>query len=513
MRITGLATGLDMDEIIKNSMKPYRIKVDQMTQKKDVVEIKQKLYRDVIKDGKEFFNKYFDVAKSDSLLFEKNWSSVSFTSSDESIVSAKGNGGAIKGNYDVNVTELAKKATITLKDGATEKQKITTGAGEVEFEIGTDSAETIKNFNKAIEDKKTEIKNKADLTEAERDKQLKSLNITAKYSEISGGIVFEAKEFGQGEFSITGKQKQQDGSIKNATLEGKDKELKVKINGKEFTGTSNTITKDGITFTFNGTTEVGKTIKITGKTDTKEIKDKLVGFVNDYNKLMEKLNTLTGTRHERGYDPLTAEQKKDMSESEIKLWNERVEKGQLYRDSDITRIANSMKETMRSLVGGTKLENVGIKPVKDYSGPLNGTFTIDEDALTKALEENTEDVMNLFIGKSAPTKEELDKLTPEQQVQRKKETGLLNQLKDTLDKEFMKSTGSLLEKAGYEGSSTFTNNTLTKNISTYEKKIKDMEKSFARREQQLYSKYATLETMMNKLNSQQSNLMSQLGMS
>ncbi|NFE12926.1 hypothetical protein FC753_13130 [Clostridium botulinum] len=505
MRITGMATGLDMDEIIKNSMKPYRIKVDQMTQKKDVVEIKQKLYRDVIKDGKEFFNKYFDVAKSDSLLFEKNWSSVSFTSSDENIVSAKGDGGAIKGNYEVSVTQLAEKASVTLKDGVSGKQTITTNAGDIEFQVVNDTSktpkenafETIKDFNDKLEAKRTEIKNDTNLTEEKRAEKLKALNITAKYSEISGGIVFEAKDFGQGEFSING-QIAKDVPLKAKIINGSntyeisEKENKDKSNG-------NTVTVDGITFTFSGTTESGKTIKITGKTDTKEIKDKIVGFVNDYNKLMEKLNTLTGTKHDRGYDPLTTEQKKEMSESEIKLWNERVEKGQLYRDSDITRIANSMKETMRSLVGGTKLENIGIKPVKDYSGQLNGTFTIDEDDLTKALEENTEDVMNLFIGKSDSTD--------------KSKNGILNQLKDTLDKEFMKSTGSLLEKAGYEGTSTFSNNTLTKNISDYEKKIKDMEKSFARREQQLYSKYATLEKMMNKLNSQQSNLMSQLGMS
>ena len=39
MRITGLATGLDMDEIVTSSMKPYRVKIDQTTQKRDVVEI------------------------------------------------------------------------------------------------------------------------------------------------------------------------------------------------------------------------------------------------------------------------------------------------------------------------------------------------------------------------------------------------------------------------------------------------------------------------------------------
>ncbi|MBN1064020.1 flagellar filament capping protein FliD [Clostridium botulinum] len=486
MRITGLATGLDMDEIIKNSMKPYRIKVDQMTQKKDVVEIKQKLYRDVIKDGKEFFNKYFDVAKSDSLLLEKNWSSVSFTSSDESIVSAKGNGGAIKGNYEVSVEHLATKAT-----GKINTSEIKAGSKiEIEGVSITITDEHVKNHKGLA----SEINEK--LAEAKKD-------VTVKYSEISDGLIFESKNTGTkiGDEDNTFKLSI-DGLVKNVTA---GKNLEGKIGDHTLNQATNTVTLDGITFTFNDvTTKIGSDgtkidvpVKITGKTDTKEIKDKLVGFVNDYNKLMEKLNTLTGTKHDRGYDPLTAEQKKDMSESEIKLWNERVEKGQLYRDSDITRIANSMKETMRSLVGGTKLETVGIKPVKDYSGPLNGTFTIDEDMLTKALEENPEDVMNLFIGKSED----------------KSKNGILNQLKDTLDKEFMKSTGSLLEKAGYEGSSTFTNNTLTKNISNYEKKIKDMEKSFARREQQLYSKYATLETMMNKLNSQQSNLMSQLGMS
>ncbi|NFE60758.1 hypothetical protein FDC27_07200 [Clostridium botulinum] len=480
MRITGMATGLDMDEIIKNSMKPYRIKVDQMTQKKDVVEIKQKLYRDVIKDGKEFFNKYFDVAKSDSLLLEKNWSSVSFTSADESIVSAKGNGGAVKGNYDVSVTQLATKAT-----GKINTSEIKAGSKiEIEGVSITITDEHVKNHKGLA----SEINEK--LAEAKKD-------ITVKYSEISDGLIFESKNTGVkiGDKDNTFKLSI-DGSAKNVTP---GKNLDGKIGDHTLNQATNTVTLDGITFTFNGTTEVDKTIKITGKTDTKEIKDKLVGFVNDYNKLMEKLNTLTGTRHDRGYDPLTEEQKKEMSESEIKLWNERVEKGQLYRDSDVTRIANSMKETMRSLVGGTKLETIGIKPVKDYSGPLNGTFTIDEDMLTKALEENSEGVMNLFIGKSDSTD--------------KSKNGILNQLKDTLDKEFMKSTGSLLEKAGYEGTSTFSNNTLTKSMSDYEKKIKDMEKSFSRREQALYSKYATLEKMMNKLNSQQSNLMSQLGMS
>ena len=64
------------------------------------------------------------------------------------------------------------------------------------------------------------------------------------------------------------------------------------------------------------------------------------------------------------------------------------------------------------------------------------------------------------------------------------------------------SFSSLSKKVGFEGTSTFTNNTITNNISNYEKKIKDMQTQYSRKEQALYSKYSTLESAMNKYNSQ-----------
>jgi flagellar hook-associated protein 2 len=217
---------------------------------------------------------------------------------------------------------------------------------------------------------------------------------------------------------------------------------------------------------------------------------------------------LTTEKRNRNFDPLTADQKKEMSENEIKLWNEKVEKGQLSRDTDLTRIANSLKNSMRTLVDGSglNLEKIGIKPVSDYQGTKNGTFTIDENALTKALEENSEEVMNLFV-KSKPTDENLS------DSQKYSKTGLIQRIKDIIYNETMTSTSNFLKKVGYEGTVTAYNNTLTRSIEEYEKKMADMEIDFARREQALYSKYSTLETIMNKYNSQQSYLTQQLGMS
>ncbi|MCQ2018565.1 flagellar filament capping protein FliD [Clostridium butyricum] len=694
MRITGLATGLDMDEIIKNSMKPYRIKIQQQQQNKEVVEIKQKLYRDIISDASKFYDKYFDLTKSDSLLNSSSYKSVEFSSSSNS-VTVKGNSEAKAGNYTITGdTATAAKAvvsegiadgdkiTVNGKDfvlkGATEKEraddlnkklkeagmnvsvrysdmagttagnkkgfifestvlgsgnsftiggsasditpvnstngsnataatvtgismdkllsgKVTINGNEIEItlpkkENGEEVTEeeklaainsALKNNNLEASIDKTngfiikstvsgELANdktpkitidgaevgtftngkdatpgsttvkpsdltrkiisingiNVDLSNTTEDDVLKTINkvfeeqkvaITAT-SNVDGNIVLTSKNSGENtgigvkEINTTGNGYVQVEQGKNANITIKDDK------GGVYTHTenSNSVTLDGVTFTFNGS--IDGEVKITGKNNVTETKDKIVNFINDYNTLIEKLNTLTSTKHDRSYVPLTDEQKKEMSESEIKLWNEKVENGQLYKDSNLTRITSSLKSTMRTFMedSGLNLEEIGIVPVQDYSGTKNGTFTINEEKLTKALEDNMDGVMNLFIN-SAPKElteeEKKDSKKVEAYNKAKSQTGILYQLKNTLYTEFKSSSAILSKKVGVEGTSTFSNNELTKNISNYEQKIKDMEKDFSKREQALYSKYATLETMMNKLNSQQSTLLSQLGMS
>ena len=213
---------------------------------------------------------------------------------------------------------------------------------------------------------------------------------------------------------------------------------------------------------------------------------------------MEKLNTLITEKRDKSYMPLTDAQRKEMSESEIELWEKKVKEGQLSRDSDLTRIRNAMKSTMSSLVGGTSssLKSIGITPVADYNGTKNGTFTIDEDKLTSALESNMEDVMKLFVS-TGTDKDESDK-------------GLLQKLKSVFDTETQTNKGSLIKKAGIVGSSTASNNTLSKQIIKYEEKISRMQTIFSSKQQALYTKYSRLETLMNNLNSQSNYLTSML---
>lgn len=691
MRITGLATGLDMDEIVKNSMKPYRIKIDKKGQEKEILEIKQKLYREVIKDSREFYNKYFDVTSSNSLLLNKNWSSVKFTSSNENVLTVSGSGDAKAENYTITGTTgkaakgvleadkiLDNKVVINGKEftlsGDSEKEKANNLSKELKaaginvsvrysdfagtkdenakgfifestvlgknsgFTIGgtekiigakvegvddtysTITGFTTKNFKISytntisLNTEKGQVDIKVNGKDIQKDdssgvdatklkkvveSELKQYNLSLDIAE-SGEITFKStiagvindpqisvngktgsfnegkdgkpvtntvdldsikgkKIFINGSFIDLSKYKDIDTDEKknellahiNNVLAEKNKGIKAELkenelvlsykeNGAKYdinlstvdgsiditegrdaeivfedskggiykhTGTSNSVTLDGVTFKFTGEIPANG-VTVNGKQDVTEIKDKLVNFVNDYNTLIEKLNKLTTEKRNRNFDPLTADQKKEMSEDEIKLWNEKVEQGQLSKDNDLTRISNSLKQAMRGLVDDSdlNLEKIGIKPVADYSGTKNGTFTIDENTLNKALEENSEKIMNLFI-KSKPNDNSLSDGT------KYSKTGIMQRIKDILYNETVTVASSLLKKSGIEGSSTAYNNDITKAIEKYEQKMADMEKDFTRREQALYTKYANLETIMNNYNSQQNYLTQQLGLS
>ena len=544
-RITGLATGLDVDSVVKETMQAYQTKIDTVDQQKKVAELQQEMYRDVIKECRNFYDDYFDISKSDSILLQRNWGTTTFESSN-SAVSVTGNGGAEVAKYSVEVTSVAKAASYTVDP---DKLNGTIYVNNVKVELGTDKTneEKVKLINSA----------------------LKGKGVTAKYSDFEKGIVIKTEKFGSDQSITLGGSKTIDedsdfftkkvdeykNSVNKDTRDEKKEIFEFEYNGKKITvdakdgvtedkikdamkeagisietkedgkfsltyedssknlasGTdckatitkdgktyevkdnkNNTITLDGVTFKFNSVTT--EEVKITGKTDTKAIKDKLVKFVDDYNKIMEKLNTLINEKRDKDYMPLTEAQKEEMTDKQIELWEKKVKEGQLSRDSDLIRIRNSMKNAMSSLSGetGESLAAFGIKPVSDYNGNKNGTFTIDEEALNKALENDIENVMNTFI---ASSKNDSDK-------------GALQKLKSIFDTETQSSTSALIKKAGMEGSSTASNNTLSNKIKKYEEKISRMETIFSTKQQALYSKYARLETLMNNLNSQSSYLTS-----
>lgn len=639
-RISGLGSGLDIDSLVKTTMKAYTAKVDAQKQKKEVLEIKQKLYRDIINDGKTFFNKYLDIAKSDSILNTKNYVTTKFDSVDSTIATATAVTGAIKDNYSVHVDTVGKAATTTLSTeqlasdlefknaagksvfvknsefaGKTDKQKaeiinsrissiglvanssdfstgitiktaevganqnfsISTGtvsdayfspdaiyssisnntftvddltggaAKDIEYVLGSSKvvikASELATATQTISDQITTLEGEAaglsgpelDAKNAEIEaaktsrsntlattikNKLSGIGLTAEKVEGSMDITVKPKvatdlfSYSTGQAiatSISGgaETSYANGVNSKGTITNSDGTVyfgydpaDIPAGGISSSATSNKVVLDGVQFNING---IGNTT-VSGTTDTKAVKEKLVNFINDYNSMIEKINKLVTDKHDRSYTPLTADQKEAMSESEIKLWNEKVEKGQLRGDNDLNRIVNSLKSAMSSSVSGasTVLEKVGITPVKDYT-TKNGMFTVNEDTLTAALESDPDAVMEIFTKQPADTTGLTD-------AQKFNQTGIAIRMKNILNDEFMYSSKSaLINKAGVEGTTSFTQSTLSKSITDYEKKISDMEDLFSDKEQALYTKYSKLETAMSKYSSQSTYLSSMMG--
>lgn len=483
-RITGMASGLDVDTLVKTTMQAYQAKVDVQTQKKEMIEIKQKLYRGIISEGRDMYNKYFDILKSDNLLSTQNYVTTKFESKDETIATATGLTGAVKDNYNVTITQLAKAANRSLSQ--------TDVTSDLKFDNGGNSVTILA----------TELSGK---TEAEQaaiiNTKVATIGLSASKSDFATGIVVKSNTTGiDSTFGLTiganPLETVANGQNAIATIENSTGTL----SNQEYS--SNKVVLDGVQFSLNS---IGSTT-IVGKTDTKGIKDKIVSFVNDYNAMIEKLNKYVTDKHDRSYSPLNATQKESMSEDEIKLWNEKVEKGQLSRDSDLSRIVNTLKSAMSSSVSGISsvLEKIGINPVKNYT-TKNGMFTIDEDKLTQALEKDPDTVMNMFTQKPSDT-------TGLTEAEITSKTGIIYRMKDIFNNEFVSSTKSaLINRAGLEGTISFTQSILSKSVTSYEKKINEMKATFSEKEQALYSKFAKLETAMNKYNSQSTYLGSMMG--
>lgn len=298
------------------------------------------------------------------------------------------------------------------------------------------------------------------------------------------------------DLEVTGEYKNEDGSRVSIEQDGTKT-----ITSKDGT-TITTISADGTT-----KTESFDSVTLSGETDISGLKDTIVEFVNDYNKIMESINEKLWETRDKDYMPLTDEQKKEMSESEIESWEKKAQTGLLRNDSDLRRIQSAMKSAMSSMMSSTglTLESIGIEPVDNYT-TKNGMYKIDEDKLTNALQNNAEEVKDLFTRTSSTYKDENGKEVTDK-------GGVLTQLQSVLKSEFKSSSSSLSKRIGFDGTSTEKNNTLTNNISKQKSLITKLKEKYTDKENALYKKYSALEVMLEKLNAQTNSLYSMLGIS
>jgi flagellar hook-associated protein 2 len=531
LRITGMATGMDTDTTIKKLMKPYNMKVDKLKQDKQIVQWKQEMYREIMGDISALKTTYLDKLKPDScVLLSKNYSGFEVNTASTS-VSAVAAAGAIAGDYTVSAVKLATKATQT---GGVFAGISSAGDKMSTLINGTASFSIQSNAN-------TPVVFNYDFAGVDKDKTIGQImndisaktGLNATFSELGKNFTLSSNNTGAAE---TIKTVTTSGNFLNVLfgmdplgmpptidLAGKDGNATIKDpngNSRTLPLTSNSLAIDGVTYSFIKDEPGSSTLSV--KVNTQKAADKMSAFVAKYNDIVSKITTKLNEKAQKGYAPLSDEQKKEMKSEEITNWETKAKQGLLKNDGVLNSILNDLRGAIFGPVGGAGgaqlSDKMGIGTYSFSEGIQGGKIKFDEAKFKTALETNGTQLVNVLTATSATVPAYSRKLDSNARTARLSEEGVFQRISDILEDytsniytDSNGKKGMLVEKAGIKGTASETLNLLYKDLVARDTKISNMEKYVADKENKYYLQFAKLETAMNKMNSQSSALSQQLG--
>lgn len=279
---------------------------------------------------------------------------------------------------------------------------------------------------------------------------------------------------------------------------------------------TNSFTYDGLSYNIKQDYSGTDKINVTVNTDTTKTYDFIKGFVDAYNKLIEKINGKTSEKKYKDYDPLTEDQKSSMTEDQITKWEEKAKSGLLKNDSILTGLASKLRSVLYDSVqgAGLTLSSIGITTSSDYT--QNGKLEINETKLKEALANKGDQIAKLFTASSDKTYyDAINSSTI--RSERYNESGIAQRISDVIQDAIRTNTdkdgnkGTLLEKAGIVGDRSEYTNILFKEMASLDETIIELNSKLADRESALYARFTAMESALDKMNSQQSYITQMLG--
>lgn len=521
VRISGLASGMDIDSIVSDMMKIKRMPLNKLNQEKQILEWQRDDYRSMntLLDS-------LDRTIFDNVFLQKNFIAKKVTSSNDSAVSAVALNSSANVSNSIEVKELAKPASwkaaidVDVKETSTNFKKEVDGTikakenRELSFKVKEPGSSEYKEVKISISagDSIDTVLSKINSS---------GLGVSAMRTEIFNGdtsegnhVIFTSNKTGAGGelaaandvtnnflrdlgFNVpttenvdTDKNESPDGFKLEKDSNHVGTDASVKINGYLTKQSSNNFTLNGIQYTLKN---VG-TSNISTATDVDTVFNNIKTFVDKYNEVIDKIQGELKEERFRSYKPLSDEEKEAMTEKQVEKWEERARSGLLRNDSILSRALSTMRMDLYTPVDGLTgsfkhLSEIGIKTSSNYLD--GGKLILDESKLKEAINQDPNAVYQLFgsEGKSGETAYETK--------------GLARRLRDSLKS----SMENLVEKAG---SSTKTNNqftigkllnNVTSQIDRYESKMNDLENRY-------YRQFSAMEKMIQQANSQSMSLMS-----
>lgn len=484
-RISGMVSGLDVESLVKQMIAVKRIPLDKLNQQKQTLQWQRDNYREINSKLVDFQNSKLKNYDKSSALNTKTAVVSGNTTALKAEATADANGIPMK----VEITQLAKP--ISWESGVLPNATGARTTGESKLSAIAGNTSTTQKYNIIINGSSIDFDKDMSISEVVSKINTDSkANVTAVFDEISGKFSISSKIYGSGgKVELTGT---------NSLLElfgSSDPDFKVTIPPRQaeisvndspsMSFDSNNFKINGISFTLLAKTE-GASTTVTTQADSTKAMDTITSFVKDYNDLLNLLQSKVDEEKYKDFTPLTDEQKKEMSDNDVELWEKKAKSGLLRNDEILKSTIASMRAQVSNKMGD--LSSIGITSGQYYE---NGKLYIDEAKLKQALADNPQKVMTLFQGTTGS-----DGLFDK----------LITNVNTTLDK-FVTKVGT--SKFSSDVTMAFkTDSLMGKRLTDYNTRIATLQTRLTTLETNYYKQFTAMETAMNKYNSQSSALSS-----
>jgi flagellar capping protein FliD len=533
IRMTGMVSGLDTDSIVKELVSAYSTKKEKYKKEQTKLGWKQEIWKDLNKEVNTFYKSV------GNLRFEGGYSTKKTTSSDTAKATVSAGSNAVTGTQKLHVLSTAQSGYLTGgKITASDSSAKVTSSTKLS-ELGFTEDETALKFiakDKDGKDISADIKLSKDSTISDAVKALRDVGLNASFDENNGRIFLSSSATGAStDFSLksdgsdasknllntlalnTDASEVTEASKRATKIDGSD--AAIVLNGVVYTSSSNNFSINGLSISVNAVTDSvdlskaktngsldadkisdmlvntplndSEAISITTSTDTQGIYDKIKDFITSYNNIINKMTKLYNADSAGNYEPLTDDEKSEMSDSEIEKWETKIKDSLLRRDSTLSTVMSAMTTAMSggATVNGKTyfLSNFGISTLGYMNAAENeqNAYHIDGDEDDENTSGNTDKLMTALNSDPDTVMDFMKQMA----------TNLYNAIDKQMTSTTLRSKYSI-----------YNDKEMTTQYKNYTTTIKEWETKISNKEDYYYKKFSSMESALSKLNSQTSSL-------
>ncbi|MDA8228550.1 MAG: flagellar filament capping protein FliD [Desulfitobacterium hafniense] len=171
-------------------------------------------------------------------------------------------------------------------------------------------------------------------------------------------------------------------------------------NGVTYTNlenSSNSFSLEGVNYSFYKA-DVNQSVTFNVTKNVDKVYDNIKQFIDQYNETLDLINKKSSEKRYRNYLPLLDEQKKEMKDKDVEMWEEKAKSGLLNGDPQLRQILSSMRLMFTNPIQNVNSDYDHLNEIGLKQGPYSdkGKIHIDEAKLKATIESNLDDVMNFF---------------------------------------------------------------------------------------------------------------------